>query len=58
MEVMGIKMRLRSFWMLMSPGNFPNQLISHGAKWMMMPVISSAIPAIISQRDIVYLESS
>jgi hypothetical protein len=53
-EVMGTKIRLLEFWILISPGNLPNQLISQGAylkikpsKTMPRPNVMSSLPVSI-----------
>lgn len=47
MEVMGINILLRLVSILISPGSFPNQFINQGAKYIMIPMMVIAIPAII-----------
>jgi len=50
MEVNGMKTRLFSERMSMSPGSFPNQDSSQGAKCMIVPTMISMMPATTSQR--------
>lgn len=52
-EVIGIKILLRSVFILISPGSLPNQFISPGAKCRIAPVIINNAPISISQRAIV-----
>ena len=47
MEVMGMNILLRLVSILISPGSLPNQFISQGAKYITIPIIVIAIPAII-----------
>ena len=56
-DVMGIKILLRSVSILISPGNLPNQLISQGAKCRAVPMATNTSPAVIIQRPIISLHS-
>lgn len=44
MLVIGTKIRLFSFWILMSPGRFPNHLNAFGKKYKTTPINTIPIP--------------
>jgi len=51
-DVIGIKTLLFSFSIRISPGSFPNQLISADAKYRISPIAINIIPPTINQRAI------
>jgi len=53
MEVMGIKILVRSVSTRISPGSFPNQFISQGAKCSINPITINMMPAVMINRAIV-----
>ena len=58
MDVMGMKMVIRSLTKRMSPGSLPNQLKSQGAKCRIAPMTININPAAIIQRPIIAFGSS
>ena len=57
-EVSGIKIRLRSFSIRISPGSRPNQFSSHGAKCSMAPVKNIMAPVSIIHLDMMQTDLS
>ena len=55
MDVSGMNTLVRSVFMLISPGSFPNQLNTHGANWTINPMITITIPVTMIQRPILVL---